>query len=80
MKGKYILYILFFGILLVFLIYKVSVREKYKTLRNVGISPIKCEPVKKYQPREYDNKYSGNLYRHRRRYNFLGQRNSGQRQ
>ena len=55
-------------------------KGKYKTLRNVGISPLKSEPVKKYQPREYDNKYSGHLYHHRRRYNFLGQRNAGQRQ
>ena len=76
--------LLFFIIILlgsIFYIFRVK-KEDYKKLKNVGLS-IMSTPFTPFK-NIYDNdihKYSGHLYsRYKRRYNFLAQRNAGQRQ
>lgn len=57
--------------------------EKYKTLRTVGLFPLKFNKIVD-QTRIFDNnakKYDRHHYtKHNRRYNFLAQRNAGIRQ
>ena len=85
MKVKHIFYVVFamgFLTVLGFLIYNITTCEKYRTMRTIGIFPLGIGKKQKKSitdPRHH--KYSGHRYlRHRRRYNFLGQRNSGQRE
>lgn len=84
-KSKHILYAGFFILALVFLgflIYNIVNCEKYRTLRTVGLFPIgNNKKGTKGAVDQQEDKYSGHRYlRHRRRYNFLAQRNAGQRQ
>lgn len=85
MEVKHIFYCIFsFGFLIAigFLIHRITTCEKYRTMRTIGIFPL--DNGKKYKnsyANPQDHKYSGHRYlRHRRRYNFLAQRNAGQRQ
>ena len=81
MRSKNILYIIPVVIILLvlfgFFLYKIS-KEKYKTLRNVGVFPIEYQYTKENKKQENGHKYTGILYKHNRRYNFLAQRNAGQ--
>ena len=61
--------------------------EKYRKLRNVGLFPLKFNKVvngstfRDFDDDDNDKKYDRHHYStYRRRYNFLAQRNSGQRQ
>lgn len=84
-RSKHIFYAIFSILVLgflCFLTYNIVKREKYRTLRTVGLFPIGLDK-KTIKDRVYpqEHKYSGHSYlRHRRRYNFLAQRNAGQRQ
>ena len=74
--NKCILVILTIVIVLIttFILCNCVSREKYKLLRHLGLFPL--NPVKKIRilGDETEHKYSGHRYKHRRRYNFLGQR------
>ena len=83
-KSKHILYTIFSILILGFLsffIYNIVKCEKYRTLRTVGLFPIGInENTIKGGSDTEKNKYSNHLYSiHKRRYNFLAQRNAGQR-
>jgi len=85
MEVKHIFYVIFslgFLIALGFLIYNITTCEKYKTMRTIGIFPLGIgKKEKKSVTDPQDNKYGGHRYtRHKRKYNFLAQRNAGQRQ
>lgn len=74
--NKYIIIglILFVG-LLTFFVYKLTLYEKYKILKNIGKFPIllPSQQIIKIKNSGFGNKYDGHRYRHRRRYNHLGQ-------
>lgn len=68
----------------VFIINKYVI-EKYRTLRTVGLVPLKFNKIVNGRENDIQNnddkKYTRHQYnRHRRRFNFLSQRNSGIRQ
>lgn len=85
MEAKHIFYAIFaLGFLLAigFLMCNIITREKYRTMRTIGMFPLVLgKKQKKGSPDIQKHKYSGHRYlRHKRRYNFLAQRNAGQRQ
>ena len=78
---------LFFIIILLLIaigfIIKTYVIEKYKKFRKVGLFPLKFDKIVRVSKYRDDNgddkKYDRHDYRtHRRRYNFLAQRNARQ--
>ena len=85
MKAKHIFYTIFaLGFLLTIgiLIRNIITRENYRTMRTIGMFPLGFRKKQKKGPSDIQrHKYSGYRYlRHKRRYNFLAQRNAEQRQ
>ena len=70
-KWIYIILLIIFLIFFLSTYYTIKSHEKYKFLKNIGISRINLTHKNTHAIDE--NKYSGHRYRQRRRYNHLGQ-------
>lgn len=65
-------------LLLIFSIYKLSQREEYRRLEDVGTLPLPLHVTTslKHDDNTLKHKYSDIMYKHNRRYNFLNRQNT----